>query len=467
MALNTMNQFKPQTLNPIKTSVFDLFKIGPGPSSSHTIGPMKATYDFRERILKRDNHSIEAIKKIKIHLFGSLSATGRGHGTDRAVAAGLMGWTPESTDPLKLLNIWKSANRYTIELGQHHINIIESDIIFDEINHDYKYSNTLIVKAIDADDQIVLEESYYSVGGGFIQWENYKEPELEKPPYCYQNMRELKSLIKGHGISLHRLMLENEKVISGLKEDEIYTKMGHIIDTMCAAVERGLKADGELPGYIQLSRKAPLVYERARSMPNSPDSFLIFLNAYCLAASEENAAGNIVVTAPTSGASGVIPGVLYLLRHHFHYRGKRLMDAMLAATAIGFLVKHNASISGAEAGCMGEVGTASGMASALLAYGAGYGIDVVEAASEIALEHHLGMTCDPVGGFVQIPCIERNAVGAVKAYNAYLLASSGDPKKQKISLDQVINTMRETGRDMSKKYKETSEGGLAMNMTEC
>jgi len=174
-----------------------------------------------------------------------------------------------------------------------------------------------------------------------------------------------------------------------------------------------------------------------------------------------------VVTAPTSGASGVLPGVIYMLRHQFHFRGKRILDAMLAATAIGFLVKHNASISGAEAGCMGEVGTASGMAAALISYGSGYGIDVLEAAAEIALEHHLGMTCDPVGGYVQIPCIERNAVGAVKAYNAYLLASSGDPLNQKVTLDQVIKTMRETGRDMSKKYKETSQGGLALNMTEC
>jgi len=202
-------------------------------------------------------------------------------------------------------------------------------------------------------------------------------------------------------------------------------------------------------------------------MPNSPDSFLIFFNAYSLAASEENAAGNLVVTAPTSGASGVIPGVIYMLKHHFHYHNKHIADGLLACAAIGFLVKHNASISGAEAGCMGEVGTAAGMAAALLTYGAGYGIDVLEMAAEIAIEHHLGMTCDPVGGYVQIPCIERNAVGAVKAYNAYLLALSGDPSKQKVSLDQVIKTVRETGRDMSTKYKETSQGGLALNLTEC
>jgi L-serine dehydratase len=280
-------------------------------------------------------------------------------------------------------------------------------------------------------------------------------------------MNELKRLLVDENVSLHRLMLENEKALTGATEEEIYDRLGAINDTMCAAVDRGLNSSGQLPGSINLTRKAPIVYNRAKSMPNSPDSFLILLNSYALAASEENAAGNIVVTAPTSGASGVLPGVIYMLRHQFHFRGKRILDAMLAATAIGFLVKHNASISGAEAGCMGEVGTASGMAAALISYGSGYGIDVLEAAAEIALEHHLGMTCDPVGGYVQIPCIERNAVGAVKAYNAYLLASSGDPLNQKVTLDQVIKTMRETGRDMSKKYKETSQGGLALNMTEC
>ncbi len=227
------------------------------------------------------------------------------------------------------------------------------------------------------------------------------------------------------------------------------------------------KTRGILPGSIQLTRKAPKVYEKALNLSNSPDSFLMFLNAYCLAASEENAAGNIVVTAPTSGASGVIPGIIYMLKRHFNYRTKKIIDGMLAAAAIGFLVKHNASISGAEAGCMGEIGTAAGMAAALLTYTSGFNIDILEAASEIALEHHLGMTCDPVGGYVQIPCIERNAVGAVKAYNAYLLASSGDPLGQKVKLDQVIKVMRETGLDMSKKYKETSQAGLALNLTEC
>jgi L-serine dehydratase len=461
-----MNNFEPQTLNPIKTSVFDLFKIGPGPSSSHTIGPMKAAYNFVEEVRKLDANRLKLADEIEVRLFGSLSATGDGHGTDRAIVAGLLGKRPEEVDPIWFSGLLEKGSSYDIDLGGYSLNFSKKNIIFDDINHDFEYSNTLIFY-LKSGEQTLFEKEYYSVGGGFIQWKGYEEPNLTAPPFCYTNMKELKRLLVDENVSLHRLMLENEKALTGATEEEIYDRLGAINDTMCAAVDRGLNSSGQLPGSINLTRKAPIVYNRAKSMPNSPDSFLILLNSYALAASEENAAGNIVVTAPTSGASGVLPGVIYMLRHQFHFRGKRILDAMLAATAIGFLVKHNASISGAEAGCMGEVGTASGMAAALISYGSGYGIDVLEAAAEIALEHHLGMTCDPVGGYVQIPCIERNAVGAVKAYNAYLLASSGDPLNQKVTLDQVIKTMRETGRDMSKKYKETSQGGLALNMTEC
>lgn len=461
-----MNNFEPQTLNPIRTSVFDLFKVGPGPSSSHTIGPMKAAFDFVEEVRKLDTNRLKLADEITVRLFGSLSATGDGHGTDRAIVAGLLGKRPEEVDPIWFSGLLQKDSSYEIDLGGYFIPFSAEHIIFDEVNHDFEYSNTLIFY-LKSGEQVLYEKEYYSVGGGFIQWKGYEEPNVAEPPFCYTNMKELKRLLVEENISLHRLMLENEKALTGATEDEIYDRLGAINDTMCAAVDRGISAEGKLPGSINLTRKAPFVYKRAKSMPNSPDSFLILLNSYALAASEENAAGNIVVTAPTSGASGVLPGVIYMLRHQFHFRGKRILDAMLAATAIGFLVKHNASISGAEAGCMGEVGTASGMAAALISYGSGYGIDVMEAAAEIALEHHLGMTCDPVGGYVQIPCIERNAVGAVKAYNAYLLASSGDPLNQKVTLDQVIKTMRETGRDMSKKYKETSQGGLALNLTEC
>lgn len=454
-------------INPIKTSVFELFKIGPGPSSSHTIGPMKAGFDFLNLIKNLPDEILDKSEKITCQLFGSLSATGRGHGTDRAVLAGLLGWTPEATNPEQFAGLWNQKTHLIKLTEQKQIEFHESDIIFDAIQHDYDFSNTLIFSLRNTFGEILFSKRYYSVGGGFIQWENWTEPEIQTPPYPYTTMKELKKIMAQTNVSLHRIILENEKVISGLTEKEIYAKLEAIIEVMCNAVERGISTEGVLPGFIKLSRKAPRVFKRAHSMPNTPDGFLIFLNAYSLAASEENAAGNIVVTAPTSGASGVIPGVIYMLRHHFHHRTNHIADSLLASAAIGFLVKHNASISGAEAGCMGEIGTAAGMAAALLAYAAGYSIDVLEMASEIAIEHHLGMTCDPVGGFVQIPCIERNAVGAVKAYNAYLLASSGDPCKQKVSLDQVIKTMRETGRDMSTKYKETSQGGLALNLTEC
>ncbi|NCP85399.1 MAG: L-serine ammonia-lyase [Bacteroidetes bacterium] len=462
-----LNDTPIEIFNPIKTSVFELFKVGPGPSSSHTIGPMRASFDFLQYIKKHHIIEIGEGCNIRCRLFGSLSATGKGHGTDRAVLAGLLGWLPEQTDPDSFAQLWSELS-YQIKISddtslQFHID----DIIYDALQHSYDFSNTILFELINSDGNLCYSKKYYSIGGGFIQWDNYEEPEIALPPYCYQNMKQLKKIVKEKKVSLHRIILENEKNISGMNEKQIYAKLEDIINAMCNAVERGINTEGVLPGFIKLPRKASNVYKRAKSMPNSPDSFLIFFNAYSLAASEENAAGNLVVTAPTSGASGVIPGVIYMLKHHFFYHNKHIADSLLACAAIGFLVKHNASISGAEAGCMGEVGTAAGMAAALLTYGAGYGIDVLEMAAEIAIEHHLGMTCDPVGGFVQIPCIERNAVGAVKAYNAYLLALSGDPSKQKVTLDQVIKTVRETGRDMSTKYKETSQGGLALNLTEC
>ncbi|MGM0588424.1 MAG: L-serine ammonia-lyase [Bacteroidota bacterium] len=473
----TVNQPKESTpkeqgsvdmMNPIKTSVFDLYKVGPGPSSSHTIGPMKAAYDFLQRIQDLPKEQRDQANTIRITLFGSLSATGSGHGTDRAIIAGLLGWKPAECDPEKFSALDTSDDAsYELTISDdHQIAFKGQDIVFGPIAHDYPFSNTLIME-LRAGSELLFDMEYYSVGGGFIQWKGRKEPEVETPPFPYKSMDELKALLKKHDIPLHTLMLENEKVISGLSEQEIYDRMDAIINTMCAAVERGISTTGVLPGSIELQRKSPKVYERAKGQTKRHDRFLVFLNAYCLAASEENAAGHLHVTAPTSGASGVIPGVLYLMKKHYKNSMSDLRKGMLAAAAIGFLVKHNASISGAEMGCMGEVGTASAMGAAMISYLNDCDIRCLEVAAEIAIEHHLGMTCDPVGGYVQIPCIERNAVGGVKAYNAYLLASSGIPDSQKVTLDKVIDVMRETGRDMSKKYKETSQGGLALSMTEC
>lgn len=452
----------------ITTSVFDLLKIGPGPSSSHTIGPMKAGYDFLQRVNRLVLPPGQELK-IEIHLYGSLSATGKGHGTDRAVIGGILGWLPDTVDPVAFTALLKNPeDTYPVSLGEQTVTVSADHVIFQRVRYDSPHPNTVIFKLLVA-GEVFHEEEYYSVGGGFIlrKGERKSDEAKKQPPYPYTSMKEVKGHLASQGITLTELMLANEEALTGLERKQILKKIDDIIETMHKAVKRGLKHRGELPGTIRLRRKAPVLYEQAKNSASASDSFMVFLNAYCMAASEENAAGNMVVTAPTSGASGVIPGVTYLLKHHYHYDKQKIREGMLAAAVIGFLIKHNASISGAEMGCMGEIGSASAMAAAMLAHCGGRSIETIEVAAEIAIEHHLGMTCDPIGGYVQIPCIERNAMGAIKAYNAYLIASSGNPGDQKITLDSVIKVMRATGRDMSKKYKETSEAGLALSATEC
>ncbi len=462
----------------IKTSIFDLFKIGPGPSSSHTIGPMKATFDFLQRANALDNLQVSDNQEVMIYLYGSLSATGKGHGTDRAVIAGLLGWLPETCNPTEFTALLKNTDDvYFVKIQGKSIAVNAKNVVFEKrrssvlsggASHQFSHPNTLICKFLQ-NENVILEEEYYSVGGGFIQrkGEDLQAQNDKNPAFPFSAMKEFKEHLVKHKMTLTDLMIANEMSLTGLSRKEIYLKIDDILEAMHKAVRRGLRHKGVLPGTIKLRRKAPVLYEQAKSLASASDSFMIFLNAYCMAASEENASGSIVVTAPTSGASGVIPGIFFLLRNHYHYDKQKLREGMLAAAAIGFLIKHNASISGAEMGCMGEIGSASAMAAAMLAYCAGKSIETVEAAAEIAIEHHLGMTCDPIGGYVQIPCIERNAMGAIKAYNAYLLASSGNTAHQKISLDSVIKVMRATGKDMSKKYKETSEAGLALSATEC
>lgn len=458
------------TNTPITTSVFDLFKVGPGPSSSHTIGPMKAAFDFRQRLAALSPNLQHQADALHVHLYGSLSATGKGHGTDRAVVAGLLGWQPETTDPVALLGLLKDpAIVYPVPVGERTLAVGPQHIHFERKRYDSPYANTMVLR-LTAGDQTLAEEEYYSIGGGFILRKG--EPETSATasvPYPYSSMTELKAQLSANRLSLDTLLMANEMALTGRSRPEVNQRLDQLLDFMHKAVRRGLRHKGVLPGSIRLGRKAPILFQQAKSMANASDSFLIFLNAYCLAASEENAAGGIVVTAPTSGASGVIPGLTYLARNHFHYDRATLRGGMLAAAAVGFLVKHNASISGAEMGCMGEIGTASAMGAAFLTRCAqpNGSIEAIEAAAEIGIEHHLGMTCDPIGGYVQIPCIERNAMGAVKAYNAFLLATSGAASYQKISLDAVIKVMKATGRDMSTKYKETSEAGLALSATEC
>lgn len=453
----------------IKTSIFDLFKIGPGPSSSHTIGPMKAAFDFLQRANALTDFQAFDNQKVMIHLYGSLSATGKGHGTDRAVIAGLLGWLPETCDPVDFTALLKNeTDIYYVNIQEKSIPINAKSIVFEKGRYESPHPNTLVFKLL-SNNNVVLEEEYYSVGGGFIQrkGEDRQAQNDKNPAFAFSTMKEFKEHLVKQKITLTELMIANEMSLTGLSRKEIYQKIDDVLEAMHKAVKRGLRHKGVLPGTIKLRRKAPVLYDQAKSHASESDSFMIFLNAYCMAASEENASGSIVVTAPTSGASGVIPGIFFLLRNHYHYDKQKLREGMLAAAAVGFLIKHNASISGAEMGCMGEIGSASAMAAAMLAYCAGKSIETVESAAEIAIEHHLGMTCDPIGGYVQIPCIERNAMGAIKAYNAYLLASSGNTAHQKISLDSVIKVMRATGRDMSKKYKETSQAGLALSATEC
>ena len=308
---------------------------------------------------------------------------------------------------------------------------------------------------------------YYSVGGGFIQWKGWTPPERGKPVYPYGTMRELRAQLTRTGLTLHELILENETAITGMSRPTIFEQLEDIMDAMYDSVRRGLAATGKLPGTLGVWRKAGGLLDRAKLLPFTVDRFLAKLNAYAFAVSEENASGGVIVTAPTCGAAGVMPALLYAMRNDMNIGGRALREGLLASAAVGYLAKHNAGIAGAEVGCQGEVGVAASMGAAMLTHARGNAVEVVENAAEIALEHHLGLTCDPVGGYVQIPCIERNAVGAVKAYNASLVATCEERQHHMVTLDAVIRAMGETGREMNSKYKETSEGGLAVSIVEC
>ncbi len=451
---------------PINTSIFELLKVGPGPSSSHTIGPMKAGYDFMERIRELSKDTRMAGDNLEIRLFGSLSATGEGHGTPRAIMSGLLGFLPDSCQPDVLEQFTEKEAVFELDIDGKAISFHPSDIIMDAVQHEYPHSNTMIFR-FKRRDTILLERMYFSVGGGFLRWQGYEEPQRGEPQYPYNTMAQLKEHLRTHSLRLHELILANEKSITGMTEKDVYEGLDHICHIMERAVELGIQTTGTLPGPIGLQRKAAVMYEKAKKESFQGPGFLKAINAYALAASEENASGHCVVTAPTCGAAGVIPAILFMMKHHMGALQKEIRQGLLAACAIGFLCKHNASISGAEVGCQGEVGVASAMAAAFLAYARGYRFQVTENAAEISMEHHLGLTCDPVGGYVQIPCIERNAMGAVKAYNAYIIASTLDESYQKVNLDKAIEAMAQTGKDMSRKYKETSLAGLAQSVTEC
>ncbi|HKO89359.1 MAG TPA: L-serine ammonia-lyase [Burkholderiales bacterium] len=456
-------------------SVFELFKIGIGPSSSHTVGPMRAALRFTQGL--KEAGLLPSVASIKAELYGSLGATGKGHGSDKAIMLGLEGSDPETVVTQGIdarLQAIRSASRLSL-LGEH-------EIAFNEREHLLMYRreslafhpNGMRFSAFDQAGALVVARVYYSVGGGFVVNEDAVGADrvvLDETPltYPFRSGAELLRLCKETGLSISQIMMANEK--AWRSEEDTHSGLLRIWDVMQDCVKRGATNEGILPGGLKIQRRAAALYRKLSDMPESnlrdPLIVLDWISFYAMAVNEENAAGGRVVTAPTNGAAGIIPAVLhYYARFVPGANDDGVVRFLLTAAAIGILYKENASISGAEVGCQGEVGVACSMAAGALAEVLGGTPEQVENAAEIGMEHNLGLTCDPIGGLVQVPCIERNAVGSVKAISAARLALNGDGKHF-VSLDKVIRTMRETGADMKTKYKETSRGGLAVNVIEC
>jgi L-serine dehydratase len=454
--------------------IFELFKVGIGPSSSHTVGPMKAAAHFMESV--RRAVLLPRVERVRADLYGSLAWTGKGHGTDKAVILGLAGEGPETIDPDSADRIVSSARqeRMLRLAGERPIEFDpDRDIVFDGVTATTQHPNTLAFTVFDAGGSALHQERWCSIGGGFV----VREDEVGKPPlqteqpvpFPFRSGSELLSMGASSGVSVADMVLANET--SRLPREEVETKLNCIIEVMMSCIDRGMATDGNLPGGLEVRRRAPSLYRKLRDASGSNNraqhAVMDWVSLYAIAVNEENAAGSRVVTAPTNGAAGIIPATLRYFRDHCQEADAEGMRRfLLTASAIGALFKMNASISGAEVGCQGEVGVACSMAAAGLAAVLGGTNEQIENAAEIGMEHHLGMTCDPIGGLVQIPCIERNAFGAIKAISAASLALQGDGRHV-VSLDKVIATMRETGRDMQSKYKETSLGGLAVNLAEC
>jgi L-serine dehydratase len=455
-------------------SVFDLFKIGIGPSSSHTVGPMRAAALFVQGMRERDQ--LGQVNRIEVRLYGSLSATGVGHGSDNAVIMGLMGEWPDAIDPTQISrHIAELRETDTLRLnGDRPISFVwQRDMLLIEENLPF-HPNAMTLIAFDADGEL-HRDTYYSVGGGFVVDEaqassGVLDMDNTVLPYDFSSADELLMLCQKHGLRVSELMMANEKVWRS--EEEIRSGLMRLWRAMQDCVEHGLKHEGILPGGLNVRRRAARLHRSLQEL-NKPNvigstlSAMEWVNLFALAVNEENAAGGRMVTAPTNGAAGIIPAVLhYFVKFSDEVSEANVVDYFLGAASIGILCKKNASISGAEVGCQGEVGSACAMAAAGLADILGATPEQLCNAAEIGLEHNLGLTCDPVGGLVQVPCIERNAIAAVKAINAAQMALRGDGTHF-ISLDRVIRTMRDTGADMHDKYKETSRGGLAVRAVEC
>ena len=454
---------------PVMTTLDEFYKVGPGPSSSHTIGPMRITYDFYQRCTKLPPDQLAKATALKVYLFGSLSATGKGHGTERAALAGLVGKEPATVDPAFLDSLRDQPDQsFAVKLGPKTVDVTLKDVVFDAVDGNFPHPNTMTVKLM-AGNNVLLEQEYYSVGGGFIEWKGYTPPKKNPPKYPFATMKELRQHAEQNNLSIADVILANEMSIPGRSEDEVNAFIDKITGAMVAIVKSGLSApDGVLPGPIKLQLKAATVYKRAQDDQYQADRGIGTLAAYALAGSEENGRGHLVVTAPTGGSAGVLPALVYGLGEGGRKLSQeQIRKGMLAAAAIGYLCKHNATLSAAEGGCQAEIGVASAMAAAMIAAAYDATPRVTENAAESALEHHLGMTCDPVAGYVQVPCIERCAFGAVKAWTAWAIASNEIESRHRVDLDATITAMAQTAKDMNTKYKETSQAGLALSVTLC
>ena len=459
-------------------SVFDIFKIGIGPSSSHTVGPMVAARRFLEKAAAT---SLPHTGRLTVTLHGSLAFTGKGHGTDRALVLGLAGETPDTMDPDRVEDVLRQmagAKSVTLANGE----ILGFDpargVIFDFGPALKGHSNGMVFRILDDDNNTLLAETYFSIGGGFVQTAAEREGAAtagkaavvsRDVPYPFHTANEMLRMGRASGLSIAAMKRANETVSQS--DAELDANLDRIWHAMRDCMNRGLSISGILPGGLKIKRRAAEIHQKLKEEQGNnsiqPHRLMDWLSVYAMAVNEENAAGGRVVTAPTNGAAGVIPATIrYYLDHCLGADLNGIRTFLLAAAGIGGLIKHNASISGAEVGCQGEVGSASAMAAAGLCAALGGNNEQVENAAEIALEHHLGMTCDPVGGLVQVPCIERNAFGAVKAVTAASLALRGDGTHF-VPLDTCVETMRQTGLDMNERYKETSTGGLAVNVVEC
>ncbi len=456
-------------------SVFDLFTIGIGPSSSHTVGPMRAARRFAEQLDAAN--ALHRVHSVTAELFGSLGLTGKAHGSDRGVMLGLEGESPETIDPEQIPNRMEkiTSERALRLLGKHPVEFVEErHLTFHKRQSLPLHPNGMRFTARDAGGDDVEQRVYYSVGGGFIVTPDAEASDTLGSaagvlPFPFSSGDEFLEMGRAYGVSLSHMTFENEK--TRRPESEIRTRLLTIWHTMQRCIQRGCRTEGTLPGRLGVRRRAPHLYrelvQRPEAVQQDPLHIMDWVNVYAIAVNEENAAGGRVVTAPTNGAAGIIPAVLhYYTEFCSGASDEGVIRFLLAAGAIGILYKENASIAGAEVGCQGEVGVACSMAAAGLAEALGGRIQQVEEAAEIGMEHNLGLTCDPVAGLVQIPCIERNAMGAVKAINACRLALRGTGHHH-VSLDKVIKTMRETGADMKTKYKESARGGLAVNVVEC